>query len=208
MSEMKPVIIYGAGGHGKVVLDALLRSGREIAGFVDDDPQRAGDHHCGYPVAAAPGDLDSPDAADLVVAIGDAAGRQRATARVEELGYGLATAVHPTAVIADGVRLAPGAMVMAGAVVNPDVSIGRSTIINTGAIVDHDCTIGDFAHVGPGARLAGGVRVGARTLVGVGASAIPGVSIGADAVVAAGAVVVADVEDGMKVAGIPARPIG
>jgi len=208
MSETKPVIIYGAGGHGKVVLDALLRSGRAITGFVDDDPQRAGGDHCGYPVAAQPGDLDPPGAAELVVAIGDAVSRQRATARVEELGYRLATAVHPTAVLAGGARLAPGAMVMANAVVNPDASIGRGAIVNTGAIVDHDCTIGDFAHVAPGARLAGGVSVGARALVGVGASVIPGVSIGADAVVAAGAVVVTDVEDGMKVAGIPARQIG
>jgi UDP-perosamine 4-acetyltransferase len=207
MSEAKPIIIYGAGGHGKVVLDALLQSGREIAGFVDDDPQRAGGIHCGYPVAAGPGDLEPPGAAELVVAIGDAASRQRATARVEELGYRLGTVVHPAAVIAGGVRLAPGAMVMAGAVVNPDASIGRSAIINTGAIIDHDCVIGDLAHVAPGARLAGGVSVGARTLIGVGASAIPVVTIGADAVVAAGAVVVSDVGDGMKVAGVPARPI-
>jgi UDP-perosamine 4-acetyltransferase len=208
MSEAKPVIIYGAGGHGKVVLDALLPSGREIAGFIDDDPQRAGGIHCGYPVVAGPGEFDSPGAVELVVAIGDAAKRQRATARVEELGYGLATAVHPAAVIGSGVRLSPGAMVMAGAVVNPDASIGQSAIINPGAIVDHDCAIGDFAHVGPGARLAGGVSIGARALIGVGASVIPGVTIGADALVAAGAVVVSDVEAGIKVAGVPARPIG
>jgi UDP-perosamine 4-acetyltransferase len=207
MSDSRPVIIYGAGGHGKVVLDVLLRSGREVAGFVDDEPQRVGGIHCGYPVVAGPGDLGSPDAAELVVAIGDAADRQRAAARVEELGYGLTTAVHPSAVIAGGVRLAPGAMVMAGALVNPDASIGRCAIINTGAIVEHDCVVGDFAHVAPGVRLAGGVSVGARALVGVGASAIPGVAIGADAVVAAGAVVVSDVGDGVKVAGIPARRI-
>jgi sugar O-acyltransferase (sialic acid O-acetyltransferase NeuD family) len=208
MSEPGPVVIYGAGGHGKVVLDALERAGRHIAGFVDDDPGRAGGEHCGHSVVAAPGEWGAGRRVEFVVAIGDAADRQRASYRVEQLGYDLATVVHPSAVVAPDVDIGSGSMVLAGTAINPGVRVGRGVIINTGAVVDHDCTIADFAHVAPGARLAGNVSVGERSLVGIGATVVPGVKIAADAAVGAGAVVVADVAEGVTVAGVPAKPVG
>ncbi len=207
MGKVRRVVIYGAGGHGKVVLDALERGGRDVAGFVDDDPDRAGDAFCGQPVLAAPGEWEAAGGVEFVVAIGDAAGRQRATARLQQLGRELATVVHPAAVIAPDVEVGRGSVILAGATVNPGARVGRGAIINTGAIVDHDCTIGDFAHVAPGARLAGHVSVGARTLVGIGATVVPGVRIGPDAVVGAGAVVLTDVEAGTTVAGVPAKAV-
>ena len=35
-----PIVIIGAGGHGRVVLEALRRGGATIEGFADDDPDR------------------------------------------------------------------------------------------------------------------------------------------------------------------------
>ena len=34
--------IVGAGGHAKVVVDALLASGHEVSGFYDDNPALLG----------------------------------------------------------------------------------------------------------------------------------------------------------------------
>ena len=45
-------------------------------------------------------------------------------------------------------------------------------------------------------------------MIGAGAVVAPGVRVGRRAVVAAGAVVIDDVEPGVVVAGVPARPIG
>lgn len=201
----KPVVIYGAGGHGKVVLDALERCSRTVLGFVDDDA--SGAEHCGYAVFASLDGGEVGDDVEVVVAIGDAAARERVTARVREAGYDLATVVHASATIGRDAVIGPGVMILAQAAVNPGCRLGQGTIINTGATVDHDCLIGDFAHVGPGARVAGGVMVGDRVLIGVGASLIPGVKIGSDAVVGAGAVVIGDVEAGVTVAGCPAKRI-
>jgi len=200
------VVIYGAGGHGKVVLDALRRAGREVVGFVDDDPERAGGSHCGLPVFGGLGSHGVLGGVDFVVAIGDAEGRRRGERRVEEMDFELTTAVHPSAVIAPGALVAPGAMILAAAVLNPGVRVGRCAIVNTGAIIDHDTVVGDYAHVAPGASLAGNVYVGAGALIGVGASVVPGIRVGAEATVGAGAVVVADVEPGATVVGVPARP--
>ncbi len=203
----RPVAIYGAGGHGKVVLDALELNGREIVGFLDDDSRRAGGKHCGYPVLAAAAAMELGREVEFVIAIGDAVARRQTAARVAEHGRDLATAVHPSAVVARDARVVPGAMILAAAVVNPGAYLGACVIVNTGAIIDHDCVIGDFAHVAPGARLAGGVNVGDGALIGVGASVVPGVTIGTGAVVGAGAVVIADVAPGTTVVGNPAKPV-
>lgn len=204
----RAVLIYGAGGHGKVVLDALERSGRTVAGFIDDDAARDGTEYCGYPVASATARQRLGDEIEVVVALGDAARRGEVVARVLEWGLPLATAIHPSATVARDVEVGRGTMVLAQAAVNPGTRLGRSVIVNTGAVIDHDGTIDDYAHIAPGACLAGNVRVGARALVGAGATLVPGVQVGADATIGAGAVVVADVAAGATVAGVPARPIG
>lgn len=200
------VAIYGAGGHGRVVLDALERSGRRVAGFVDDDRRRHGTECCGYTVVGDLAGAGSADDVEVVVAIGDGALRSEVVGQVVAAGYRLATAIHPSASIGRDVEIGQGAMILAQAAVNPGARVGRCAIINTSATIDHDCTVGDFAHVAPGARLAGSVAVGERALIGVGACVVPGVTIGADATVGAGSVVVADVENGSTVAGVPARP--
>lgn len=204
----RAVVIYGAGGHGNVVLDALECSGRRVVGFVDDDAGRTGGEHCGYRILAWPGAAELGEDVEYVVAIGDGAKRRQVTERVLGLRRDLATAIHPSAIIGRDVEIAAGAMILAGAVINPGARVGRGSIINTCAVVDHDCTIGEFAHVAPGARLAGHVRVGEGALIGIGATVIPRVAIGSGAVVGAGAVVTADVAARATVAGVPARPVG
>jgi sugar O-acyltransferase (sialic acid O-acetyltransferase NeuD family) len=204
MMRKPGVVIYGAGGHGIVVLDALERAGRRVVVFLDDDPERWGELG-GRPVRG-PDALSSlePDA-EVVVAVGDGAVRERLTARVLEAGRELAVVIHPSATIGRDATVGAGAMILAQAAVNPRARIGRCAIVNTGAVVDHDTLVGGFAHIAPGARLAGGVRVGLRALVGIGASVLPNVEIGDDAVVGAGAAVTKNVGPGATVVGVPAR---
>ena len=48
---MDDVIILGAGGHGKVVLDILRAQGAfRPVGFIDDSDSRVGAEVCGIPV--------------------------------------------------------------------------------------------------------------------------------------------------------------
>ena len=200
------MLIYGAGGHGKVVLDALECSGRRVLGFVDDDTSRAGGEHCGYRIHAWPPEGVGEDT-ELVVCIGDNEQRRQVSERVLGLRRQLATAIHPSAIIARDVEIAAGAMILAGAVINPGARVGGGSMINTCAVVDHDCRIGEYAHISPGARLAGHVRVGDGALIGIGATVIPRLAIGPGAVVGAGAVVTTDVAARATVVGVPARPL-
>lgn len=203
-----PVLVLGAGGHAKVVIDSLRACGREVAGVLDADatPRTV----AGAPVIGSDDALERLRAEGLAcafVALGANALRARLGARLRALGYTLADAVHPSAVLSPSVVLGQGVAVMAGACLNADTRVGDLAIVNTGATVDHDGDLGEACHVAPRCGLAGNVTVGARAFLGVGCSVIPGVTIGADAQVGAGGVVVRDIPAGALAIGAPARVV-
>jgi sugar O-acyltransferase (sialic acid O-acetyltransferase NeuD family) len=204
------MVIAGAGGHAKVVCDAILASGTpetDIVGFADDNPELAGRMVLGFPVLPGIDSLGLVGSASLAMGVGDNAARRRLFDRARALGYTLVTVVHPEAVIGRGCRIGSGTVVLANVVVNTDTEIGDNVILNTACSVDHDCVVGAHSHVAPGATLAGGVRIGEETLLGIGCTVIPGLSIGARCVIGAGAVLLTNLDAGCVAVGVPARVI-
>lgn len=199
--------LIGAGGHCKVVLDALLEGGVEPAEIRVRDGRTA---MAGGDVLGAP--IEMPEVTPALsgqhfhVAIGAAAARQRLHAEAEAAGGRALTVRHPAACVSRFADIAGGTLVAALAVVGPAARIGRGVIINHGAVVDHDCVVGDFTHVAPNASLGGGVRVGARCLIGTGAVVLPGLTIGDDVTVGAGSVVTRDIAADQTWTGVPAAP--
>ncbi len=203
---MSGILIIGAGGHGKVVADILLRQSISVLGFLDDDPATWGTLRLGLPVLGAIDTFSDYSPEGLAMGIGSNTIRREIVRRLGNLAHDLwQLAIHPRAVIAPSVSIGRGTVVAAGAVVNPDTYLGDHVIINTGATVDHDCHIGDFVHIAPGAHIAGGVRVSEGALLGIGSVAIPGSAIGEWATVGAGAVVLDNIPDRVVAIGIPAR---
>ncbi|HEY1259698.1 MAG TPA: acetyltransferase [Stellaceae bacterium] len=199
----KPVIVLGGGGHGRVLIDLLQLTARPILGICD--PQLAAG--AGGPMGIAVlGDDDavlaySRDDIELVNGIGSTKTmtlRHTVYRRFGERGFRFATLLHPSAVVARGVRLDEGAQIMAGAVLQCGASIGANSIVNTRASVDHDCTIGQTVHIAPGVTLSGNVGIGDRTHVGTAAIIIQSVRVGEDCLVPAGALVTRDVPDGTR----------
>jgi sugar O-acyltransferase (sialic acid O-acetyltransferase NeuD family) len=190
MADAAALVLIGASGHAKVVIDIVEKEGRyRIAHLLDDNPALHGTMFFGYRVAGASESILARAAGErplVLVAIGDNAARSRIARRLRDGGLELGRAVHPHAQIGRGATIGAGTVVMAGAVVNADAKIGENVIINTGATVDHDCVIENGVHVAPGAHLCGGVRVGAGSLIGAGAVLLPGVQIETNAVVGAG----------------------
>jgi UDP-perosamine 4-acetyltransferase len=195
--------VLGAGGHAKVVINTLRALTIEVAGLYDDDPTKQGSISAGVPVLGCISSLTSDVIRECVLAIGDNATRQQLARRMSWVRW--LTVVHPKAYVHESVRLGPGTVVMAGAVVQPDAQIGAHCIINTGTTVDHCCVIGDFCHLAPGCNLGGRVTLAEGVLMAIGSVAIQGISVGAWAVVGAGAAVLHDVPDYTTVVGNPAR---
>jgi len=205
-----PALIIGAGGHARVLIEALTKSGIAILGCVAKEAPISW-------TASTPflGDDEAllrhaPSNVVLINGIGSTARpdlRRDIFLRFKQKGYYFGAVVHPAAILPSDVVLGEGAQVMAGAILQPGCRVGGNAIINTGAVVDHDCQIGAHVHIAPGAVLSGDVTVGEGSHVGTGARVIQGITIGAGAVVGAGATVLRDVPPGAKVAGVPARPL-
>ncbi|NTU70929.1 MAG: acetyltransferase [Coriobacteriia bacterium] len=196
------LLVVGAGGHAKVVIDAARDAGWDVVGVIGAPRERP--DVLGVPISAT---ADGIDADAFIVAVGD--NRQRAALFAENVAAGRtpAAVVHPSAIIGTDVTIGAGAFIAPGVIVNVDATVGVNSILNTGCSVDHDCAIGAHAHVGPGSALCGGVRLGEGVLLGVGCSVIPLRSVGDWATVGAGATVVDDVPASATYAGVPAKPL-
>lgn len=204
------VVIYGAGGHGKVVADILRHQpGVTLAGFIDDCVELHGKTIAGYRVLGGFDLLQDKrfDQCKLVLAIGDNRARRKLSELVGKMGYEFANAIHPSCQLGSDVSVGKGTVMMANVVVNAGSVVGNHAILNTGATVDHDCLVGDFCHISPGVHLAGGVTVEEGVHVGIGASVLPNVRIGRDSVIGAGAAVTEDIPPGVLAVGVPTRVV-
>lgn len=213
---MKRFLVWGGGGHGKVVADLVRAAGNVVAGFIDAETAKL--DLCVEPGGACvvtteaaflerigAGDGLPPGIDALALAIGSNRTRLDAFHRLQ--GVCVPPLLHPSAVISPSAHIARGTVVFAGAIINAAARIGAAVIVNTGAIVEHDCTVGDGAHLSPRATLAGTVTIGERAWIGAGATLIQHVHVGSDAVVGAGAAVIHDVAAATTVVGVPARPL-
>jgi sugar O-acyltransferase (sialic acid O-acetyltransferase NeuD family) len=195
------ITLYGASGHGKVVLDVLKSSGFSNFFIVDDNPKVS--QILGHPVVLAK-NYSPSETGKAIISIGNNSVRKRLS---QNYPQDFIVAKHPEAVVASDVKLGNGTVVMARAVINPGAEIGKHCIINTGAVIEHDNFIADFAHISPAASLAGNVTIGEGTHIGIGAAIIQGITVGKWAVIGAGAVIINDVPDYAVVVGNPGKII-
>jgi sugar O-acyltransferase (sialic acid O-acetyltransferase NeuD family) len=207
------VIVWGAGGHGKVIVDALLASEScALVGILDDDKTKAGTNVLGIPVSYSPGSLrtfrQSLDFDSVAIGIGDNYIRNEKFQQVKACGLEPMNVIHPSAHISRFVELGVGVTILAGAVVNPGTVIEDNVCVNTAASVDHDNYLEKSCHIFPHATLTGGVRVGRFAYVGSGAVVAPYLVVNQYSQIGAGAVVLKNVAEGALVAGVPATEIG
>ena len=207
-----PVLVLGAGGHAKVLIEALSTASVEILGVVDPDPALMGMTVLGIPVLGDDREVlkYSSGTVRLVNGLGSIGLPNRRQSLFEQFkakGYNFATVVHPSAVVAADAQLGEGSQVMAGVVIQPSCHIGANSILNTRVSVDHDCHIGDHVHIAPGSVLSGNVSVGKSSHIGTGSTIIQGINVGRHTVVGAGSVLLKDVPSGVTVYGVPAKVV-
>jgi len=207
MDKGKPFVIFGAGGHSKVVVSCILERDENILGILDDDSQKWGSEILGIPIIG-PFDFvrKSKDIYRAVIALGDNKLRKSVFERYKEY-CDWEIVIHPKAYVHKSVKIGQGTVIFAGATVQPNVKIGDHVIINTGTTVDHDCIIESFVHLAPGVHMAGSVCIREGSILGIGSSVIPNKNIGAWSIIGAGAVVINDIPSNCTAVGVPAKPI-
>jgi sugar O-acyltransferase (sialic acid O-acetyltransferase NeuD family) len=209
------VVVVGAGGHGREVLDVVdacnaVDTAFDVMGVVDDAPSEVNLLRLKKRGSRFLGSVEEwtgrgEHEVRYLVGIGSPAARRALDSRFSEAGFEPAVAVHPAAVLGSGVSLAPGVVVLAGSVLATNITVGRHTHVHRCATVGHDCVIGRYVTVNPSASISGDCVVEDGVLVGVGASVLQGLTVGHDSTVAGAACVVNDVPADTTVKGVPAR---
>jgi len=190
--------LYGASGHGKVIISIIKSMGLKISKIYDD---RAPFELLGHPVEKFDGNQNE----NFIISIGNNKIRKKLSNQLIHVNF--TKIIHPKTIIDQSVIIDEGSVVMPGAIINVDSKIGKHCIINTSASIDHECIIANFAHISPNATLCGNVSIGEGTQVGAGATIIPNIKIGKWCVIGAGSVVIKDIPDYTIVVGNPARII-
>lgn len=202
----KPLVVIGAGGHAREIIEAVsAATGWRLLGVLSDDnehPDRLsalGARYLGAVSAIA--DIE----AMYVVGIGNPAIRRRISELADGSGHQAATIIHPAAVVGASVVTGKGCYVAARAVLTAFVTLGAHAHVNVAASISHDSVVGPFASIGPGAHLAGWVSIGDEADLGIGTNVLPRRRIGSRTVVGAGSTVTCDIPQDVTVVGTPAR---
>ena len=200
------VLIIGAGGHAKVVVDILLEQKKyEVVGFVDRDSEK---EYRGIKVIGQDEELSlfyKNGIRKVFVALGSNKIRKKLQIECKNIGFDIINIISSRATISPTVKLGNGIVIMDGAIVHADAVVKDGCIINTNASVDHDCCIDEYTHIAPGTAISGYTAVGRECFIGTGCSIIDGITIGDHVTVGAGGVVVKDIIDSGIAVGIPAK---
>lgn len=211
MRDGYKILIWGGGSKTRIVvrmLEELYGESASIVGIFD--PYIAAlPFPSAIPHYTAPEDLVGllAQSSHFIVCIGGEHGFARVAISSELIARGLLPipVVSRYAILDEPESIADGMQAMPGAIVHKFSTIGRFCILNTNASVDHECHLGDGVHIMGSAAVAGRVSIGDYSAIGTNATVLPDVKIGRNVLVGAGAVVTGDVDDGLVVAGVPAR---
>lgn len=204
---MKDLIIVGAGGYAKSVLDSVDYMNFNMIGFIDDI-KPVGDIHQGYPVLANELEgIDNPENYVYFIAIGNNQKRMNWFLSLKEHNLSLINVIDKSALVSRAAKLGEGCFVGKLAILNNGCSVGDNCVINTRALIEHGCIIDSHVNVSTNATLNGDVRCKDGSFIGSGSVINGQLTIGEWALVGAGAVVINDINDKHIVAGVPAKPI-
>jgi sugar O-acyltransferase (sialic acid O-acetyltransferase NeuD family) len=213
IKEMQNVVIFGASGHGDVVLDCLEKQKKfNILGFVDSFKKK-GKRRNNYQILGNEHDLpyliEKFNLTGGIVAIGDNWIRKVIVDRIERIvpNFNFITAIHPKAIIGKDVHIGKGTTIMPGAVINANSRIGDFCIVNTNSSLGHDGNLQDFSSLASGVCTGGNFELGEFSAVSLGVNIIENIQIKEHTIVGAGSLVVKDIQNNVVAYGTPAKII-
>lgn len=207
---MKKVVIIGAGGFGREVIEIFkdqnsIKKNWEILGFIDENSELWGKTINNFSVLGGLDWFKNNRVVGCVVAIGDPKTKKRITDILEKNGVLFYNAIHPSVKMSEFVNIGNNVIICAGSILTVNIFIKNHVIINLNCTVGHDSIIEDYCSIMPGVSINGENHIGKGTYIGTGATFIQQVGVGEWSVIGAGAVVIDNIPDHVVAVGIPAK---
>ncbi len=203
---MEKLILIGAGGYAKSVIDSIDYFNYELVGFVDEFSKEA--EHLGIPILAKSVEaLEEPQKYVYFIAIGNNERRKIWYDRLVAMKLRIINVVDRSAIVSPRATIGTGCFVGKMAIINSKAVVGNDCVINTRALVEHGCKVCDHVNLSTNTVINGDVEIGTGSFIGSCSVTIGQLTIGNWSTVGAGAVVTKPVGDGVTVAGVPARVI-
>lgn len=203
---MEKLILIGAGGYAKSVLDSIDYYNYEVAGFIDEFSSNS--EHLGYPIMASSiEEVYNAVHYFYFIAIGNNRHRKKWYDKLKEKNLRLINVVDKSALVSQRATIGNGCFIGKMAIVNSKSVVCDNCIINSKALVEHGCYVSNHANISTNAVINGDVQVGTGSFLGSCSVTKGQLKIGNWVTVGAGAVVVDQIEDNKIVAGVPAKII-
>lgn len=209
----KKLLIIGGEGHGCVIAscinDNIKRFGDnewEVCGFLNDYYDAIDN----YPVLGRTCDIPYFVSKGYYFAwgihlIGRNYQTKEAFDRMNIPTDRLATIIHRTAFIGDGVYISPGCLVMANTYIAPRSYIGIGTMIKANVCVGHDVKCGPLCHLAMGSIVGSYSQIGICSDVAIGSVVLERKHIGDYSMLGAHAILTHNIPDREAWVGNPAK---
>jgi sugar O-acyltransferase (sialic acid O-acetyltransferase NeuD family) len=181
---MKPLVLFGCGKIAEVLLYFFRNhSNRRIVACTVDRSFLPGPEWQGLPAVA----FDEvakhypPADHDMFVAVGYQemnALRAETCTKARELGYTLASYVHPDSGLPADCIHGDNCFIMNQVHIHPRVILGNNVFVWSGAMIGHHSSVGDNCWLTSCANISGVVTVGQNCFLAVNATIAHGISIG------------------------------
>lgn len=204
---MRNIVIVGAGGFGREVLQYLkdIHGHDPVKGFLDDNAREVEPATLGQQVIGRISDYRPQADEQFVLAVGNPELRLRFGGELAERGARFCNVIHPLAWVASSAELGTGCIIAPFATVGANSRLGDHVVLTFYASVGHDATVGDATALSPYSVTNGGSSLGTAAFLGTAAIVNPLRSVGDHSKVAAGSVVYRNVPERMLASGNPAK---
>ncbi|MCR4557897.1 MAG: NeuD/PglB/VioB family sugar acetyltransferase [Saccharofermentans sp.] len=209
---MKNIVLYGAGGFGREVVDIIQRINRveqtyKLIGFLDDDTHyKDGTIINGYPwLGTGEWLLSHKDDYFCNITIGNPVIKAELQRSFSVQGIRFETIIAPDCRISAYTDIGSGSVVYGNTTISVNCKIGDGVLLSGHVSVGHDVEIGDYTTVFAGTGISGACKIGSKVKIGGHSFIVPKRKVGDGAVIAAGSIVFSNVKAGSTVIGNPAK---
>jgi sugar O-acyltransferase (sialic acid O-acetyltransferase NeuD family) len=209
---MKNILLFGASGHCRVIIDILEKNKFNIIGVLDDKVSIK-DNICGYAVLGKISELkDIQQKYNIdvgIISIGDNITRYKVYQKIISIdkNFKFISAIHPQSNISKDVKIKDGSVIMAGVNIGSGSFVDRFCIINTNASLEHTSILGEFSSLAPFVATGGDIKIGGFSAICISVTISHGITIGDNCVVGASSLVLSDIGNNTLSYGIPAKKI-